>query len=78
VLELLEALKSKLFEEEPSILFNYLGMHQRSIELVRRFRNKEHDRLARHFTDPYLLDESYISNMVLLVLRLAKVSENNA
>ncbi|GKZ37932.1 hypothetical protein AbraIFM66950_009795 [Aspergillus brasiliensis] len=41
-LHLLAFLKTKLFEEEPVILYNYLGMHKRSVALLRLIREKEH------------------------------------
>ncbi|KAL4908426.1 hypothetical protein BDW74DRAFT_175108 [Aspergillus multicolor] len=40
-LHLLAFLKTKLFEEEPLILYNYFCMQKRSIELLRLIRDKE-------------------------------------
>lgn len=37
-------LKAKLLKEEPVILFNYFGMHKRSLELLRILRTDEHQR----------------------------------
>lgn len=41
-LQLLAVLKDKLFEEEPILLFDYFGMHKRSIEILRLIKAKEH------------------------------------
>ncbi|PYH44756.1 uncharacterized protein BP01DRAFT_374453 [Aspergillus saccharolyticus JOP 1030-1] len=45
-LQLLAFLRIKLYEEEPVILYNYFGMHRRSIELLRLIRHKEHQKFS--------------------------------
>ncbi|KAJ5551508.1 hypothetical protein N7461_006206 [Penicillium sp. DV-2018c] len=77
-LQLLAFLKTKLFEEEPVILYNYFGMHKRSVELLRLIRDKEHHKFVQYFTSAYLPDESYISNIVLLIHHVAEGSAKNA
>ncbi|KAJ5581926.1 hypothetical protein N7535_000546, partial [Penicillium sp. DV-2018c] len=77
-LQLLAFLKTKLFEEEPVILYNYFGMHKRSVELLRLIRDKEHHKFVQYFTSAYLPDESYISNIVLLIHHVAEGSAQNA
>lgn len=77
-LHLLAFLKSKLFEEEPILLFNYFGMHKRSIELLRLIRRKEHQKFVQYFTSAYMPDESYISNIVLLIHHVARGSAQSA
>lgn len=77
-LQLLAFLKSKLFEEEPILLFNYFGMHKRSIELLRLIRDKEHQKFVQYFTSAYMSDESFISNIVLLIHHVAEGSAREA
>ncbi|GAB1213302.1 hypothetical protein ATERTT37_002451 [Aspergillus terreus] len=73
-LQLLALLKDKLAEEEPVLLFNYFGMHKRSIELLRLIRAKEHHKFVQYFTAAYMPDESFISNIVLLIHHVARGS----
>lgn len=73
-LQLLAFLKTKLFIEEPVILFNYIGMHQRSIELLRLIRAKEHHKFVQYFTAAYMPNESFISNIVILIHHVARGS----
>ncbi|KAJ5748951.1 uncharacterized protein N7511_010647 [Penicillium nucicola] len=77
-LQLLGFLKTKLFEEEPLILYNYFGMHKRSVELLRLIRDKEHTKFVQYFTSAYLPDDSLISNIVLLILHVAQGSAQSA
>ncbi|EED24643.1 conserved hypothetical protein [Talaromyces stipitatus ATCC 10500] len=77
-LQLLAFLKTKLFEEEPIILYNYFGMHKRSIELLRLIRDKEHQKFVQYFTSAYMPDESFISNIVILIHHVAQGSAQNA
>ncbi|KAJ5917124.1 hypothetical protein N7466_010678 [Penicillium verhagenii] len=77
-IQLLALIKNKLFEEEPVILFNYFGMHKRSLELLREIKAKEHQKFVQYFTPSYMPDESFISNIVLLVHHVAKGSAQNA
>lgn len=78
ILQLLAFLKTKLFEEEPMILYNYFGMHKRSLELLRLIRDKEHHKFVQYFTSTYLPDESFISNIVLLIHHVAEGSAKEA
>ncbi|RDW70580.1 uncharacterized protein DSM5745_08091 [Aspergillus mulundensis] len=78
ILHLLAFLKAKLFEEEPIILYNYFGMHKRAVELLRLIRDKEHHKFVQYFTSGYLPDESFISNIVLLIHHVARGSAENA
>ncbi|KAL4746297.1 hypothetical protein BDW72DRAFT_38445 [Aspergillus terricola var. indicus] len=77
-LQLLAFLKAKLFEEEPIILYNYFGMHKRSIELLRLIRDKEHQKFVQYFTPAYMPDETFISNIVILIHHVAQGSAQNA
>ncbi|CAG8406252.1 unnamed protein product [Penicillium salamii] len=77
-LQLLAFLKTKLFEEEPVLMFNYFGMRKRSIELLRRIRDKEHQKFVQYFTSAYMPDESFISNIVLLIHHVARGSARDA
>ncbi|KAE8371592.1 hypothetical protein BDV26DRAFT_275762 [Aspergillus bertholletiae] len=77
-LQLLTLLKSRLAEEEPLILFNYFGMHKRSLELLRLIKAKEHHKFVQYFTASYLPDESLISNIVILVHHVARGSAQNS
>ncbi|CAG7948750.1 unnamed protein product [Penicillium salamii] len=77
-LQLLAFLKTKLFEEEPVLMYNYFGMHKRSIELLRRIRDKEHQKFVQYFTSAYMPDESFISNIVILIHHVARGSARDA
>lgn len=77
-IQLLALVKSRLFEEEPVILFNYFGMHKRSLELLREIKAKEHHKFVQYFTPDYMPDESFISNIVILVHHVARGSAQNA
>ncbi|KAJ6103808.1 hypothetical protein N7486_004030 [Penicillium sp. IBT 16267x] len=77
-LQLLAFLKSKLFEEEPILMYNYFGMHRRSVELLRLIRDKEHQKFVQYFTSAYMPDESFISNIVILIHHVARGSAQNA
>lgn len=77
-LQLLALVKSRLFEEEPLILFNYFGMHKRSLELLRQIKAKEHHKFVQYFTACYMPDESFISNIVILIHHVARGSAQNA
>jgi hypothetical protein len=77
-LQLLAFLKTKMFEAEPLILYNYFGMHKRSIELLRLIRDKEHQKFVQYFTSAYLPDESFISSIVILIHYVAEGSAQNA
>ncbi|KAE8150660.1 hypothetical protein BDV25DRAFT_154053 [Aspergillus avenaceus] len=73
-LQLLALLKSRLAEEEPLILFNYFGMHKRSVELLRLIKAKEHHKFVQYFTEGYMPDDSMISNIVILIHHVARGS----
>ncbi|KAH8589620.1 hypothetical protein B0O99DRAFT_636567 [Bisporella sp. PMI_857] len=73
-LQLLALIKSKLCEEEPVILFNYFGMHKRSIEILRLIKAKEHHKFVQYFTPHYMPNDSMISNLVILVHHVARGS----
>ncbi|OOF90680.1 hypothetical protein ASPCADRAFT_510700 [Aspergillus carbonarius ITEM 5010] len=77
-LQLLAFLKTKLFEEEPIILYNYFGMHKCSIELLRLIRDKEHQKYIQYFMSVYMPDNSFISNLVLLIHHIVQGSAQNA
>uniref|UniRef100_A0A093V3L9 Acetyl-CoA hydrolase n=1 Tax=Talaromyces marneffei PM1 TaxID=1077442 RepID=A0A093V3L9_TALMA len=77
-LQLLAFLKAKLYEEEPIILYNYFGMHKRSVELLRLIRDKEHHKFVQYFTSAYMPDESFISNIVILTHHVAQGSAQSA
>ncbi|KAK2792486.1 hypothetical protein FQN52_003421 [Onygenales sp. PD_12] len=78
MLHLLAFLKSKLYQEEPILMFNYFGMHKRSIELLRLIRDKEHHKFVQYFTSAYMPDDSLISNIVILIHHVARGSAQGA
>ncbi|KAJ6126043.1 hypothetical protein N7471_010536 [Penicillium samsonianum] len=77
-LQLLTLLKSRLFKEEPLLLFNYFGMHKRSLELLRLIKAKEHQKFVQYFTTGYMPDESFISNIMILIHHNARGSARDA
>lgn len=76
--QLLMLLKSKLFEEEPHLLFNYFGMHKRSMELLRLIKRKEHHKFVQYFSEKYMPDDSMIQNLVILIHHVAQGSAREA
>lgn len=77
-LQLLALLKEKLWEEEPAITFNYFAMHKVSIEILRLIKAKEHHKFVQYFTPQYMPDDTYISNLVILVHYVARGSAQSA
>lgn len=73
-LQFLALVRTKLHEEEPALMFNYFGMHQRSVEMLRRIRDKEHQKFVQYFTAAYMPDDSWISNLVILIHHVARGS----
>ncbi|KAK5266969.1 hypothetical protein LTR99_006073 [Exophiala xenobiotica] len=73
-LQLLALIKGKLGEEEPVLLFNYFAMHRRSIEILRLIQKKEHHKFVQYFTERYMPDDSFISNLVILIHHVARGS----
>lgn len=73
-LQFLALVRTKLHEEEPALMFNYFGMHRRSVEMLRRIRDKEHHKFVQYFTAGYMPDESMISNLVILIHHVARGS----
>lgn len=55
-------------------MFNYFGMHQRSVEMLRRIREKEHHKFVQYFTAGYMPDDSWISNPAILIHHVARGS----
>ncbi|KAH6675354.1 AAA domain-containing protein [Plectosphaerella plurivora] len=70
-LQLLALMKEKLSEEEPILLFDYFGMHKRSIKILRLIKAKEHHKFVQYFTENYMPSEAFIANLVLLILHVA-------
>ncbi|KAL4815512.1 hypothetical protein BDW67DRAFT_164125 [Aspergillus spinulosporus] len=77
-LQLLAFVKARLYEEEPIISYNYFGMHKRSIELLRLIRDKEHQKFVQYFSSAYIPDETFISNIVILIHHVVQGSAQNA
>jgi hypothetical protein len=77
-IQVLALIKRKLFEEEPLILFNYFGMHQRSLELLRQIRDKEHHKFVQYFTASYMPHEFLITIIVILIHHVARGSAQDA
>lgn len=49
-------------------------MHRRSVELLRLIQDKEHQKFVQYFTSAYMPDESFISNIVILIHHVAQGS----
>ncbi|KAI9713960.1 MAG: hypothetical protein M1820_000690 [Bogoriella megaspora] len=73
-LQLLAALKQGLYTEEPQLQFNYFGMHKRCIEILRRIQTKENHKFEQYYTSRYMPDDTLISNLVILILNVARNS----
>ncbi|KAJ5720654.1 uncharacterized protein N7483_008588 [Penicillium malachiteum] len=80
-LQIFALMKSRLAEEEPMVLFNYFGMHQRCIEILRLIQGKEHQEFLRHFDSPssymHFCDGPSISSIALLVLQIAEATDES-
>ncbi|TKX20292.1 hypothetical protein C1H76_7545 [Elsinoe australis] len=74
ILQVLATLKTKLFDEEPVLLFNYFGMHRRSLEVLRLIRTKEHAKFVQYFTEGYLPDDTFLGSLVMLIHHVARGS----
>lgn len=77
-LQLLALIRDKVGEEEPVLTFPYFAMHQRSMEILRLIRDKEHHKFVQYFTAQYMPDDSFISNIVYLIHHVARGSAQNA
>ncbi|KAJ6180858.1 hypothetical protein N7519_011319 [Penicillium mononematosum] len=77
-LQLLMLLKRKLFEEEPLLLFNYFGMHKRSLELLSLIKAKEHRNFDQFVPTSCMPDEYHTGIIGLLVHHIARGSAQDA
>lgn len=77
-LQFLAVIKSKLHEEEPVLMFNYFGMHRRSVEILRLICLKEHDKFVANFGSQYMPNECWIPSLVILIHRIARGSARSA
>lgn len=73
-LQLLAVLKGKLFEEEPILMFDYFGMHKRSMELFRLIKAKEHHKFVQYFTERYMPSDAFLPNLTILIHHVARGS----
>ena len=73
-LQLLAAIKQGLYAEEPRLQFNYFAMHKRCIDMLRLIQAKEDHKFRQYFGPGYMPDDTFISNLVLLVLTVAQRS----
>lgn len=73
-LQFLALVKNKMHQEEPVLIFNYFGMHRRSIEILRLIRTREDHKFKQYFTDRYMPNDSLIANFVILVHHVARGS----
>ena len=77
-LQLLAALRERLVDEEPSLVFNYFGMHQRGIELLRQLRTSIHDKFVQYFGPEYIENGSQLCMLVPSLLHVAVMSARAA
>ena len=75
-LQLLAALHERLVDEESKLNFDYLGMHQRGIDLLKAIHGQEKDKLRQYFGAEYLVRHDYELGGV--VPYLFKASINSA
>ena len=73
-LQLLAAIKQGLYTEEPRLQYNYFGMHKRGVEILRRIQKKEDHKLRQYFGPEYMSDVTMISDLVIMVLEVARGS----
>ncbi len=74
VMQILAAVKEGLYLEEPRLHYNYFDMHKRCIELLRLIDKKERHKFIQYFTEGYMPDDTLISNLVILILTVARGS----
>lgn len=70
-LQLLAALRERMIDEEPRLIFNYFGMHQRCVELMRLIRTEIHSNLVQYFGEKYLESEYQLSTVILYIFHVA-------
>ena len=58
-LQLLAALRERLVDEESKLNFDYLGMHQRGIDLLKSIHIQEVDKLRQYFGADYRVSHDY-------------------
>lgn len=73
-IQLLSALQIQLSNEEPKLLFNYVGMHQCGIEILRLIKAKDGPKFIQYFGPQYIQNETQIAGLVTFVHHVAKMS----
>jgi hypothetical protein len=73
-IQLLGALQIQLSNDEPKLLFNYFGMHQRSIEILRLIKIQEDTKLSQYFGGSYIKNETQIAALITLVHHVSNMS----
>ena len=58
-LQLLAALRERLVDEESKLHFDYLGMHQRGMDLLKALHSQEKDKLRQYFGADYRVSHDY-------------------
>jgi hypothetical protein len=79
--QLLTCVREGVAAEEMHLLFDYFGVHERGITLLRGVRTAVHDDLVTCFGDPYLEEEALlpqiVANIFDIVARIAKAAEQS-
>ena len=55
-------------DEESKLHFDYLGMHQRGMDLLKELHSQEKDKFRQYFGDKYLVSHDYELGAVVLYI----------
>ncbi|KAL1985781.1 hypothetical protein VTN96DRAFT_7403 [Rasamsonia emersonii] len=77
-LQLLTALRERLADEEPKLLFNYFGLKERCLDLLQGLQKELDGKLVQYFGSAYLKDEKDLSLIVSYILEVAHGSARSA
>ncbi|KAF3922271.1 hypothetical protein ABW20_dc0104637 [Dactylellina cionopaga] len=73
-LQLLTTMRSHLAAEEPKLLFNYFGLHERCFQFLGNLRDHLHDKLVQYNGPNYLDEEYQLPFVVSYVMKAAIMS----
>jgi hypothetical protein len=76
--QLLTCVREGVAAEEMHLNFDYFGVHERGITLLRDVRTAVHEDLVRHCGDPYLDEEALLPHIVAFIFEIVARGEKEA
>ena len=70
-LQLLMSLQTAMAEEFAELTYDYFGMHMKCLDLLRRLRSENHDKLSQYFGPAFLEREDQISTIAGYIMMVA-------